>query len=1377
MQLYKNSGLRENMSEIKFTDSQRAAINAEAPKILISAAAGSGKSTVLTERIISSVTSEEKAFDISKILAVTFTKASAEDLKAKIGKEVRKAVLRDPENKRLKAQLIKLSSAKISTIHGLCFSLIKSHFQMLGLNASMRVADEVEAAAIRSEVLTELLESAYAGYFKPIPDFAYFTENFITERDDSLNKILFGVYDKIKNIPNGFAEWERRIDNLTDEKSFGESDLGRLIIFHLSLFVDYACLLCKNTVETLSADGNYADKYLPAFEYDLQFLSKLKRLTEKGSYREIAAHLSDYTPVKLKSVKADLKTDEGEYARTVVKPYVKDTVKEFDEKFFSVPSEQLKKSGEETAKIARSLILFLKEFDVRFTEEKLRRSVLDFNDLEHYALKLLYNDDGKVSDTARRISESLDEIYVDEYQDVNPLQNKIFEALSISCPIFMVGDIKQSIYSFRGAAPSIFSDYRRRFSEHAAGTDRYEKDVTVFLSDNFRSAHNVTEFVNAVSEPLFSTPFTEEYYSYRIPYSKEDRLICNVKTDAPAVSILIAEDKKQPSADEGASENRASNFNAPSNTADAAKSGINESAAQQNGSAYAGASGENGALKSDGTDDISSGNNSSLQSGSAEVGSDPNNTGRNGGACYLEAEMVANKISELISGGAAPSEIAVLLRGTKTDAPIFEAALKRRNIPISTDKGSSLFDAPEVQLSLCLLNCIDNPYRDIFLAGALRSPVFGFTLDDLIRIKRYKPDAPSLFDALREFTAAERLNKGVYFLEFLSRMRSFASENSIDRTLWHLYTETAFFTLIYDGGKAIGSIPEARRANLLKLHGIAKAFSASDGSSLYSFIEYLRAMISGDKPPSAASIQGDGVKIMSIHHSKGLEFTHCFVCRTSRAFSNETSKSSVIVNEKFGLAMRIKDALRLTSADTVFRQALIMQSELTETEEEMRLLYVALSRAKTALYITGYAKDFSVLERSAYYSSRVPHPMLFSSQNSYLKWILTALKCKTDLAPRYSLNILSADDIYGDAEKRVLSRVALNKETAATECDENVYNVLKERFDYVYPYEKTAFIPSKLSVSRLYPEILDALETEALFGGYENELFVPDFDTFVGGAEFGSSGEFTDFSGSSKLTDSVSFENSMDFGNSTELNDNTDFGGGSALPSESVFYDNKHAEGIKDENESFSLSPDVPDNSPKMKTPSFLLNDTSVSAAEKGTATHVFMQFCDFNNVEKNGIDAEISRLTEKRFILSSHAEIIDKGAINAFFSSDLYKQMKSAVTISREYRFNIKLPASDFTKNPILKEQVKDDFVFVQGVIDCYFRDENGRLYLLDYKTDRVPREIRGNEEKEARFFAERHSSQLSYYKKALERLTGQEVYQIYIYSFDLGKAISLKL
>ena len=1304
------------MSEINFTDSQRAAIEVTAPKILISAAAGSGKSTVLTERIISSVTSEKKSFDISKILAVTFTKASAEDLKKKIGNAVRDAVLEDPQNERLKSQLLKLSSAKISTIHGLCFTLIKSHFQMLGLSAGIRVADEVESAAIQTEVLESLLENAYAGYFEPIPDFSYFVENFVTERDDSLSKILISVYEKIKNIPNGFDEWEKKIDSLTFDGDFGSTDYGRLILFHLSLFTDYAILLCQKTVEKLSNDENYKIKYLPAFDYDLAFLKSLKGEVGNGDYEKVSTLLSEYSPVSLKSMSSSQKTDDGEYARTVVKPFVKDNIKDFREKFFSVDVDGIKKIGTETSRIGTELILLLKELDRRFSAEKLRRSLLDFNDLEQYTLKLLYTPDGRISDTAKRISASLDEIYVDEYQDVNPLQNKIFEALSVSCPIFMVGDIKQSIYSFRGAESTIFSNYRKSFTEYVPNKKDYERDVTVFLSDNFRSAKTVTEFVNAVSDPLFTTPEGDKNYAFRIPYSTADRLICNVKDDAPEVSILIADEKKV--------------------TAD------------------------------------------------TETSAEEISLPASGAACFLEAEMVANKISSLISEGTLPSEIAILLRSTKTDASVFEAALKKRNIPISTDKGSSLFDAPEIQLSLCLLNCVDNPYRDIFLAGALRSPVFGFTLDDLITVRRSQKNGASLFDALKEYTALFGYQKGINFLEFLSRMRAYASQNTVDRTLWQIYTETAFFTLIYDGGAANGTVPLARRANLLKLHGIAKEFATSGKSDLFSFIEYVRDMIVGEKTPSAASIQGDGVKILSIHRSKGLEFTHCFVSRTTRAFSSESHKCSVIISHDHGIAMRIKDELRLTSADNVYRQTLLMQGDLSETEEEMRLLYVALSRAKTALYVTGAVKDFETLERSCLYSAQAPHPMLFFSQNNYLKWILTALKCKTDLTPRYTLTVLSPSEIFNETKTRIFTDVSLKKaiekgmdakgekeakrmedgtavslEEGRSEDISDAYDVLKERFQFVYPYEKTAFIPSKLSVSTLTPNTLDNNEDEPLLLEDNGEFLIPDLLSLIPTDETPDVTEFivgTQEEGI-EITD---FDDIAESRHSHEGSpDKTQY--------EEVKATKRSGEDANQDAEN--------DNSAKMKTPAFLLDKKSFTPAEKGTSTHIFMQFCDFESVEKNGVDSEIARLIEKRFILPAHEEMIQREPINRFFSSKLYGMIKKAVSLQREYRFNIKLPASDFTENQTLKEQVKDDFIFVQGVIDCYFKDADGNIYLLDYKTDRVPKKHLGNEKEENAFFADKYSSQLTYYKKALEKLTGKSVYKTLIYSFALGRTVEL--
>lgn len=1276
------------MSNINFTDSQRAAIETEAQKILISAAAGSGKSTVLTERIIRSITSNTKKFDISKILAVTFTKASAEDLRAKISKAINEAVLSEPKNKRLKGQLTKLASAKISTIHGLCYTLIKSHFQMLGLAASVRVLDDIEAAALRSEVLSELLESAYAGYFTPIRDFSAFAEKFISEEDKELEKMFMRIYDSIKNIPNGFAEWEKKIDSIPTDGNLQNTEYGSLMLFHLSLFVDCYMLIYNQILPSLSADSVYAENYLPAFSNDFEYLKNLKEAADKNDFIKATEIINSYVPEKLKG-KSGYSTPEGEYAKEARDNFKKE-ITNFKKKYFNTASDELKTIGAATVNTAKAVINFLSEFDRRFSEEKKKRSVLDFNDLEHYALKLLYTEDGKYSEIAYRISDSLNEIYVDEYQDVNPLQNKIFEALSVSCPIFTVGDIKQSIYRFRGAKSEVFSDCRKSFAKYVPGTSVYPDNVQILLSENFRSANTVTEFVNAVTDPLFTTLNTEPYYSYRIPYSKEDRLVCKANVeDAPIVSILIADEKKpSPSA---ASEGTQTNDEAPQ---DASLSDVKNTASVDD--------------DDNDDDDIKS--------------------------IQLEAEMVASKIVSILSdknNKTKPEDIAILLRNTKNDGAVFEAALKKRNVPVSTEKGASLFDAPEIQLSLCLLNCIDNPYRDIFLAGALRSPVFGFTLNDLIEIKRFKNGLASLFDALKEYAEYRReidgcaFEKAEYFLKFLEKLRSFASQNSIDRTLWQIYTETHFFTLIYDGGAALGALPAARRANLLKLHGIAKTFVETGKGDLFSFIEHLRNMQEGTKPPSSA-VQAGGVKIMTIHHSKGLEFEHCFLSRTARLFSTESHKSSVMLDDEYGIAMRINDELGLSAATTPLRNAIMLQDDLLSSEEEIRLLYVALSRAKKALYISGCVggarqKDFPSIEKLCYNASKTPHPYLFFTQKCYLKWILTALKCKNDLAPYYSLSVFSPDEILSEAKRSVLSEKALNTVSPSTEGLKDASAILKERFEYVYPFKNASLIPSKISVSNLTPKILDSIEED----DNADVGKIPDLDVYV--------------------------------------------------PNTDSFNTNGNLSEAKNEVQKSNAS-EKRDNAPKMKTPSFMLKDTKPTGAEKGTATHVFMQFCDFDVVEKKGIDTEIKRLVDKRFIQTSHAELIDKHAVNRFFSSSLYREMKKAASLTREYRFNIKLPASDFTAQKSLKEQLSGEFIFVQGVIDCYFRDTEGRIYLLDYKTDRIPKEILGNREKEDKFFADAYSEQLKYYEKALERLTGKTVYKKLIYSFALGRTVEIK-
>ncbi len=1198
---------------IDFTPSQRTAIDACADKIIVSAAAGSGKSTVLTERIISSLTSD-RGFDISRLLVVTFTHASADDLKRKIASALREASAKYPENRRLAEQLIKLPSAKISTIHSLCLSLIKSNFNSLDLSASLRVGDDTELSAIRADVMDKLIEESFSGTFDPSENFAKLFDNFISDRDEKLAELFFELYDKVKNHTNGFETWENSIKTMRSGNLMPTDPYCKLICRYTEILSDHAVMFCTSAIEYLRTE----EKYIPCIEYFegmRLFCARLHELAVKCDYRAIRDFLPTFSVGRIPTVRGeDFKTPEGEYYRGEGKDLVKKQIEELQKKYFCFSDEDIDCLSKGNADISQSLLEFLREFDVRFSNEKKKRAVLDFNDMEQFSIQLLYNDDGSISEISHQLSSSFDEIYVDEYQDVNPLQNKIFEALSVNAPIFMVGDIKQSIYAFRGAMPSIFSHYRRTFSELSENSP---KSAKIFLSENFRSSKAVLEFANAVSDAMFYTP-KQSCFDYRIPYSKNDRLLCkkDISGAKDNVEILIASSEKADDADEVKSKAKTS----------------------------------------------------------------------------LEAEMVARRIKALVNSGANESEITIIMRSSN-HAPKFERALRAQGIAVSADKGSSLFENPEVQLALCLLNCIDNPYRDIFLAGALKSPIFAFTLDELITVRREKRDC-SLYEALVAYTYSHDFQKGSRFLSFIERMKGFSVSNPVDRVLWQIYTETSFFSIIHDSETVSLSAVSRRRANLLKLHSLAVSFTSSGKTDLYSFVERLRRIAEGEKPPSAASDDGMGVKIITAHSSKGLEFDYCFLCGMGHSFNIQDQSQNLIYNDKYGAGVKVKDELRLTSSDSPYRLALSSMLKLTQADEEMRLLYVMLTRAKKGLFITAELKNYEKSALSAQMNAKNPHPAVFLNKKTYIDWILTALKVKTELSPRFTIKIMTEADI--------LSAEIISEESVETFQDPASdafadIDELRKRLTFKYPYSQSANIPAKLAVSRLYSGILD-----------ESDEPVPDFD-------------FSD------------------------------------LPF--VFEDTDN----------------FPNNDASLITPVFLSDEPFYSGAERGTATHVFMQFCDFEKLEKNGILSELGRLTEKRFITEQMAALVDIKQIEGFLHSDIFGEMKQATEVNREYRFNIKLPASDFTNDPMLKEAIASDHIFVQGVIDCYFKTLNNKMILLDYKTDKVPRDIFGNKALEDEFFISRYSRQLSYYGKALERLTGKAADDILIYSFSLGRTVKI--
>ena len=1334
-------------SSVNWTKSQTAAINVKADRILVSAAAGSGKSTVLTERIIRRILSGEG--DVSALLIVTFTKEAALQLRQKITQKLSRAVSEHPGNKNLRNQLLKLPSAQITTIHAFCYSLVKKNFQILGLPSSVRISDETAATLLKKQVMDNFIEECYGGLFEHIPDFSDFCDNFVSGLDDSLTEMFLEIYDKMRNYPDIS---EKRFIYLDENGSIGDTEFFKIIRNKLLIFIDYYKKLLEDGYSEIMRSDIYGKKFGEIFRTFISYIEKTENCAKYGNYRELSEAIRSMPELPRVVIKD--KDELCEFYRASLREFITECKKEYIGRFFGFSDEEIKDLGMMTSDISGKMIRFLKEFDRRYSEAKLKKYMLDYNDLEHMALRLLYESDGSVSALGEKISSAYEEIFIDEFQDVNPLQNKIFSALGIRCPVFMVGDIKQSIYNFRGAVPEIFSEYKRKFNkfneigEEGCGQTQSEEktasesvnepyqsvnfsgwtdalnisgdltdssessrcvnsrinkkanftaindsnqnkssnDIAIFLSDNFRSQKHITDFANVVTDAMFYSP-ENSIYDFRIPYSKEDRLRFHLgeKSSDSFVEVINVSPSKK---DDGEEKDK---------------------------------------------------------------------------PIVIEAEAVAEKIYRLCKNGADPKEMTILLRSPKDKAVHFEKALKKRGIPVFSGKTEKLFDTPEIQLVLCLLNVCDNPNRDIFLAGALKSQVFGVTLSELIAIRIFKKDSDSLYEALEEYTLSNNFEKGMRFIDFITRMRNYCLKYPIEKVIWKLYSETSLFSLLGDDEAITESAGNQVKENLVSFYEFAVNVSENGNGSLYSLIERIRMLTETGSSPDIAKGKGTGVKIMSVHAAKGLEFQYCFLCGTASRFNSDDTKNNLLFDPEIGFGMRIKDKTGLSATNTLYRAALSAKAELSQKEEEMRLLYVALTRAKKELYIYSSAEKFEDMVTGCRMKAMFVHPYVFLDGNDYIKWILTAVSAKTDIPVRYK--IIDSDRMELEAGKKSDGNAESIVYDSNRADSEKLYKELCDRIEFEYPYSYMITLPSKIAVSNLTPDILDAESYSDSFlrlGEESSFVFPDDTERFAGvksqaALTVSPADNYRQTAIDSKKISKLKSEDpEADFASEA----------GREITANKVALENIFPEGdsVSDK-----------DNLSELKIPEFISGEKENEAALKGTATHVFMQFCDFTNVEKYGVEYELERLLKKRYITETFAALTNRKAAEKFFRSEIYREMRAAETLEREYRFNVKLPASMFTKDAEKKKQLENESVFVQGVVDCYFRNRTGNITIVDYKTDFIPLEVKGNAEKENEFFVNRHKAQLTYYKTALEMITGQKVSRTVIYSFSAARSIEI--
>ncbi len=1165
------------MAERIWTPAQREAITCASPDILVSAAAGSGKTAVLTKRILDKLTDEEHPADISRMLIVTFTKAAAGELKERIAKTLSTAMAEQPGNKRLKRQYILLSKAKITTIHGFCLDLIKQNFQELGLSPSVSVSDEAQSALLMQQVADVVIDQYYAGLpgYDDIPDFVSFADNFITLQDDSLSRILLSLYEKVSSYPRGIhfiadsaAEFEK-----AEEHGLFATVWGEEILTHMTEVLRYYQAILKAACDYLDEE-TYRDKYYPSFLNEYGFAADLLKVLDDRNVPQIRELLFSHQSVPLKALKRELQTEECRFFRDKRKEFL-DAITKLTTAYFSDSPEVIRRTAAESRRFLEDLHRFLCAFDRKYRYEKKIRGLLDFNDLERLACQLLVTDEGKPTPLAHSVSEQYDEIYIDEYQDVNKIQDLIFSAIARHSNRFMVGDIKQSVYGFRGAEPSLFADYRQN--------DAVKK---VYLSHNFRCDRPIIDFVNQICGTLFTCA------GKTVPYDETDMLVCGKGGDGEhgvELALIDAEGKR-------AAERRA-----------------------------------------------------------------------------LEASYVADRIATLLKEGAKPGDICILLRSASRSSPIFEEALTKRGIPCQNRVVKDLFVNPEILLILNLLHVIDNPSRDIYLAGALKSPVFNFSLSELALLRRHHPEG-SLFDAIRRFTEETDHPKGRYFLQKLEEYRVLAAR-PVDELIWHLLTDTGILALGDDDGQD----PETVRANLLTLYDHARRFENGSFKGLYHFLKYIHDVLDSgsgfDSAPASADAD-KAVRIMTIHQSKGLEFPVVFLCDCGSDFNDSDKSERVLIDRHYGVTLKLSDSTGLASIDTVFRRAEGLGISRKGCEEEIRVLYVALTRAIHRLIVTGATANAEGLLTDCALLSRLATPetgYLFRENNNFLSWILVV-----------------AGDTYAPRRIRVTEEDVTEAATAASEAPpavndpatvEEMAAILRERFAYRYSNALAAELPAKLSVSELYPTILD------------------------------------------------------EYDDAVKLSDNRQN---------------------------------------RMRTPRFLQNARD-SAADRGTATHQFMQFCELSRLTPETIEDEIAWLVEARYLDSHTASLVDRYALKRFTETPFCQELKVASDLRRELRFNVRLPATAFSEDPDVKASLEGETILVQGVMDGVFTDRDGKLTLFDYKTDRIPAELRGDPDGFARLLIQRHRQQLSYYRAACSAVMCRPVERVLIYSFALNRAVTV--
>jgi len=1217
------------VSEVKWTKEQRQVIESRNTNLLVSAAAGSGKTAVLIERIIELVLDEKNPIDINKLLVVTFTKLAASEMRERVSKAIEKKLEENPENEHLQKQLLLLSGADITTIDSFCKDVLISYAHLVNLDSNIKVIDPSENEVLAKEVMEELFEELYENNDESFLRLVnwYAKKN----TDEGLLQLLLNVNNFVNSHPfpkiwlNEKAEF---FNTSTKDDDFYLENYILDIAKDVDMDLEFFELSIKNNLKKIE---NYPEleKYIDIYNTLLDALSVVKEslkdfLKDNTKFDELKKSSYEFLNSNFGSFRISKCDEEVKEIYNKVKKELDSIKLEITESLgaLNLDLENIKKESDLIYPYVRSISDVVIKFKEKFWERKQKFNYVDFADIEHLALEILVDidEDGNIrpSKTALEYQEKYSEVFIDEYQDSNLVQEILLSAVAKENNRFMVGDVKQSIYRFRQADPSIFMEKYENYYRVEDDIDSFNKKIMLYA--NFRSRKEILEGTNLVFSKIMKKETGE------LDYTVDERLnpMASFKESdenvGGAVEILLV-DENSDSEDE-----------------------------------------DEIILTDEYAEDFE------------EMKS-----------FKLECIKIANTIYNMMNNKENPfkvydknlddyrkvdyKDIVILMRSPSSNTKILEEVFLEYDIPIYAESTGGYFDTFEVDTIINLLKIIDNPMQDIPLISVMYSPIYNFTSTELSQIRLVDRELKFyelLIKILEDEDIEIRISLKEKISKFISDLKLFIEKKSLvsaDELIWFLYKYTGYYNYV-----GLLDMGEQRKTNLMLLFEKAKNYEKNSYKGLFNFVNYIQKISLKSDISEAKLISEDAnvARIMSIHKSKGLEFPIVFLANTNKKFNFRADDSNLVLHQKLGFGAVVYDMDKKTSFNSIMKKKIEKFKKNEQIAEEMRLLYVAMTRAKEKLIITGRVKDYENLKEEI--SSGIDERGNISNYkilkiNNYLDWILSSidnlsvygksLNClgreenflgNEDLKFQLNVNTKTEEFIEYQRIKEELktNEIILDEDDIEVKHEmRTVKQFLEDRFNKEYIYKNVLNKPSSITVSEIKKMIQE--EDEEKHQKYYKENFVLKTPSFIHQGE-----EKVGFNSAEKGTIFHLAMQLLDFSK----------------------FDTEDVSKIREE------------------------------------------------------VKLQINSFVEKNIMSLDEAETIKINWIVKFIQSDIFKEIYIANKSEKLFKekaidYNIKL------KNLFKDENIEEDEkIMVVGIIDLFFENENGEIILLDYKTDYVTKE-----------------------------------------------------